>query len=176
MAYAFLKSVAVGALALVVFLKFFLPVFLLRYPFQASWLNFILDTVDGDILIRFGLSDSVYQLLDKAADFTTYLFMFLAGRSWQVGRIIAALFAWRTIGQALYFATQNELVFFFFPNFLEPFFMIYSLLLFINPQKAQWRYEKHLFLIWFIVVAYKMWNEWNTHLANIDLSETFFGF
>ena len=35
------------------------------YPFIGAWLNFILDTIDGDILIPLGLTDPIYQLVDR---------------------------------------------------------------------------------------------------------------
>ncbi|MSP22852.1 MAG: hypothetical protein EXR66_07560 [Dehalococcoidia bacterium] len=68
--------------------KFLLPVALTWLPFEAGWLNFVLDTVDGDILIPAGLGGGVvadqnhlYQNIDKAADYVTYVFMVVA--AWQ---------------------------------------------------------------------------------------------
>jgi len=156
--------------------KFALPLAIIRYPFAASWLNFVLDTSDGDILMRVGLSFDTYQFIDKIADYVTYVAMLVAGWRWKIKRTIIALFALRTVGQILFFATGNEIIFFFFPNFLEPLFMIYALLLWKFRERAHVMYVKYIWLIWFIVVSYKMWNEWNTHVANIELSKFFFGF
>lgn len=47
-------------ISLIVFLKFFVPVLLLKFPFLAGWANFILDTIDGDILILLGLEGFNY--------------------------------------------------------------------------------------------------------------------
>lgn len=155
--------------------KFLLPLAIFWYPFQAPWVNFILDTIDGDILMPLGLSFATYQTIDKVADYFTYIVMLLVGRKWPIGKTILALFLLRTIGQALFFATGNEAVFFFFPNFLEPLFMAYSLLMFKYQGQAHTKYRQHFWLIWAIIVPYKIWNEWNTHIANIELSEVLFG-
>ena len=61
------------------------------------------------------------------------------------------------------------------PNFLEPLFMIYAFLRFRDERTAHDRYREHRLLVWSIVVVYKMWNEWNIHIARIDLSELLFG-
>jgi hypothetical protein len=163
------------AIAGVLVLKFALPLLILRYPFQASLANYVLDTVDGDVLMPLGLAAATYQTWDKAADWVTYVAMFFAGRRWEIRRTITVLFAFRSVGQLLYFATGNDLFFFFFPNFLEPLFLIYSFLRFRDERTAHERYRRHWLLVWSIVVVYKMWNEWNIHVAEIDLSEFFFG-
>jgi hypothetical protein len=167
--------VSTFAIACVLLLKFALPVLILRFPFQASWANYLLDTLDGDVLMPLGLAPASYQTWDKAADWVTYAAMFFAGRRWEIGRAITVLFALRSVGQILYFATGNDLFFFFFPNLLEPLFLIYSLLRFRDERTAHERYRRHRLLVWSIVVVYKMWNEWNIHVARIDLSEFFFG-
>ena len=40
------------AIAAILLLKFTLPLLILRHPFQASWANYVLDTLDGDALVR----------------------------------------------------------------------------------------------------------------------------
>ena len=163
---------------LVIALKFIVPAFMLRFPFQALWANYFLDVVDGDILLSLGMTDDTYQTIDKFADYISYIFMLILGRRWHIRNTVTALFAYRTIGQILFFATRNEMVFFYFQNFLEPLMMAYALILFKqkSEEKAYQTYKKHFFLVWGIVVAYKIWNEWYLHLANIDLSLLFFGF
>lgn len=141
-------------------------------PFIGSWANYFLDVVDGDVLLTLGMSETHYQTLDKVADLFAYVIMFLVGKRWRIGKTITLLFVYRAIGQVLYFATGNEIVFFYFQNFLEPLVMTYALLLFKNKtdEKAYLSYQKHRFLIWGIILTYKIWNEWMLHLANIDLS------
>lgn len=164
---------------LVILLKFLIPLIMLKNPFLGAWGNYFLDVIDGDILLELGLSDSLYQTIDKVADYFSYIIMLLVGIRWRIRKIIIILFIYRTIGQVLFFLTRNELMFFIFQNFLEPLVMVYSLLLLLkkgNEEKAHATYKKYLLLIWGIIILYKVWNEWYLHYANIDLSSIFFGF
>lgn len=162
----------------VVLLKFLLPIAMLVYPFQASWANFVLDSIDGDILMHFGLEGYTYQSVDKLADYFTYIMMLIVGMRWKIKNKIVLLFLYRTIGQFLFFTTRNDFMFIFFPNFLEPLFMIYSLLLFkaSSEAKAFSIYSRRKWLIWVIIITFKMWNEYNIHVIQNDLSQQFFGF
>jgi hypothetical protein len=156
----------------VVALKFLLPVFYLKFPFAAGWGNFVLDAADGDILIPAGLPDATYQLIDKAADWVAYLFMFIWGWKREIRREIAATFALRTVGQALFFATRNELALFFFPNLLEPLFLIYVTMARLRGwDRVQGLYTAHIRPIWVGILLYKFQDEWITHVVNVDRSE-----
>ncbi|QQS44308.1 hypothetical protein IPM65_01775 [Candidatus Roizmanbacteria bacterium] len=164
-------------ITLVIALKFVVPALMLYFPFASLWANYILDVVDGDILQYLGMSDMNYQTVDKTADYVSYIFMLLLGMRWRIKKTVIALFIYRTIGQILFFLTRNELFFFYFQNFLEPLMMIYALILLFqkDESKAYRVYKKYFFLIWAIIIAYKVWNEWYLHFANIDLSTMFFG-
>lgn len=166
------------AQVVIVGFKFVVPPFMLLFPFPAVWINYVLDVVDGDILMGLGMNEFTYQTIDKAADYFSYIFMLFLGLRWQIKRTIVILFLYRTIGQVLFFATRNELMLFYFQNFLEPLVMVYTLLLFKqgSEEKAFQSYKRHFRLIWVIVLAYKVWNEWYLHFANIDLSTLLFGF
>lgn len=118
----------------------------------------------------------MYQNWDKAADLVSYVLMFLVGRRWKIGKTITFLFVMRAVGQALFFITGDDAVFFFLPNFLEPLFMTYALLLLLDKKKAYKRYKKHIRPIWIAIIAYKMWNEYSIHIARRDLSTLYFGF
>ena len=162
---------------IIILFKFLVPLFILKFPFQAVWANYILDVIDGDILLSLGMQDSLYQTIDKIADYFSYIIMLVVGLRWRIKKLILIFFIYRTIGQILFFITRNELVFFYFQNFLEPLFMAYSLILFRqkSEEKTYVTYKKHFFLIWAIIIIYKIWNEWYLHFANIDLSLFFFG-
>lgn len=162
----------------IIALKFFVPALLLWFPFPAAWGNYFLDVIDGDILAQLGMQENTYQLIDKTADYVSYIFMLIVGLRWRIRRTILILFIYRTIGQVLFFITRNELFFFYFQNFLEPLVMIYTLLVFLRKSeaKAYGTYKRHFKLIWGIILAYKLWNEWYLHFANIDLSLFIFGF
>lgn len=162
----------------IVALKFFVPALMLRWPFFGAWGNYVLDVIDGDILLELGLSEAAYQAIDKGADLFSYVIMLVLGLRWRIRKVIIVLFVYRLIGQVLFFATGDEIVFMFFQNFLEPLVMAYALLLLLNKgneERAYQAYRKYFFLVWGIVIAYKLWNEWYLHYANIDLSTFFFG-
>ena len=162
---------AVVGIVVVVALKYLLPVALIPFPFVAGWGNFVLDSVDGDILIPLGLPDVVYQRIDKSADWVTYLFMVAAAWRWPIRRVVIALFLFRSVGQALFFRTENEFVFFLFPNFLEPLFLGYATIAFFRGADAPAFYRRHAVAIWAVVILYKMQDEWITHVSNLDRSE-----
>lgn len=151
---------------------------MLKFPLFGLWGNYFLDVVDGDILLSLGMSDATYQSIDKATDFVSYIFMLLLGLRWSIRKIVIILFSYRIIGQILYFVTGNELIFFYFQNFLEPLMMVYALILFRqkDEKKAYLTYKKYIILVWAIVLIYKIWNEWYLHFANFDLSLLLFGF
>jgi hypothetical protein len=151
-------------------LKFLLPGLLIWFPFLSGWANFVLDTIDGDILIPLGLEDYNYQTIDKFADYVTYIFMLKVGWKWESHKEIKFTFALRTIGQILFFLTRDELMFFFFPNFLEPLFLIYATLLFIKKNRAYTIYKKYFKLIWGFILIYKFQDELITHVVNVDRS------
>jgi len=164
-------------IGIVIVFKFLVPSLMLLFPFVSLWANYVLDVVDGDILQYLGMSDIQYQTIDKTADYVSYIFMLILGLRWRIKNTVIALFIYRTIGQVLFFMTRNELFFFYFQNFLEPLMMIYALILFVQKDetKAYKVYKKYFFLIWGIIIVYKVWNEWYLHFANIDLSTIFFG-
>jgi hypothetical protein len=164
---------SMGAIAIIIFLKYAVPIVIVFMPFLGGWTNFVLDTIDGDILIPLGLSDSAYQIVDKSADWVTYIGMVLVSwlLKWPIRKWIYALFGLRTIGQLAFFLTLDERVFFLFPNFLEPLFLAYATIVFFKKANAFAFYQKHKVIVWIIVIVYKMQDEWITHIANVDRTE-----
>lgn len=163
---------------LIVTLKLFIPPLMLKFPFFSLWANYFWDVIDGDMLKFLGMSESFYQTLDKSIDLYSYIFMFWLGLRLKIKKLVIGLFIYRLVGQLLFFLIGNELVFFLFQNFLEPLLMIYTLILFVNKgneSKAFLFYKKHQLIIWLVILGYKIWNEWYLHVANIDLSQFFFG-
>lgn len=166
----------------IILLKFLLPVLTIFVPFMAGWGNFILDTIDGDLLIPLGLADSAYQPIDKLADWATYIGMVVLAykMDWPFKKLVLGLFIFRSIGQLAFLINREELLFFVFPNFLEPFFLIvvtimaYKRVIKKLPKWQQSAYQtviKHRWLIAIFVVVYKMQDEYITHVGNIDRSE-----
>ncbi len=159
------------AVAVIVAAKYVIPILIIPFPFLAGWANFVLDTVDGDLLIPLGLEDPTYQLIDKSADWVTYIGMVGAARRWRIRRLVWGLFAFRTVGQLLFFVTREEIVFFLFPNFLEPLFLIYATVGYFRRDTVHEIYARHRVGIWIFVVLYKLQDEWITHVGNIDRTD-----
>lgn len=165
-------------LVIVVCLKFIVPSFMLWVPIVGLWGNYILDVIDGDILLSLGMAEHTYQSIDKFADLVAYCFMFILAKRWHIRKTISILFAYRVIGQILFFITGDERIFFVFQNFLEPLMLIYVLLILKqkSEKKAYEIYKKYIWAWWGIILVYKVWEEWRIHLANMDLSLFLFGF
>jgi len=163
-------------IVVIIALKFIIPIFVAFFPFAAGWANFVLDTVDGDLLIPLGMEDATYQPIDKFADLFTYVGMVAAAWKfkWKIRSWIYGLFALRLIGQIGFFITENEAIFFYFPNFLEPLFLFYASTIAIkNVATAERLWDTKKWLILALVFVYKMQDEYFTHIGNIDRTEFF---
>lgn len=173
---------AAAAIVLILLAKFALPVLIVWFPFAAGWANFVLDSIDGDLLIPLGLSDGVYQPVDKITDWVTYAaIVVLAYRTaWPVRRLVLGLFLFRSIGQAAFLVTTDELFLAAFPNFLEPLFLVTATFMAwqrVIRRAADWRerafgtLRRHRWLIAILIVVYKLQDEYFTHVANVDRSD-----
>lgn len=162
-------------IALVIAAKFLIPVGIPFAPFSFGWANFVLDTVDGDLLLPLGLADGTYQPIDKLADWATYIGMAVAAWRfrWSIRRWIWGLFAFRSIGQVLFLVSGAEWWLFVFGNYLEPLFLVYATaraLLKSEDRTAAW-FHRHRVVIAVFVVLYKLQDEYVTHIGNIDRTE-----
>jgi len=170
------------AIALIIAAKFGLPLLILRFPFAAGWANFFLDSFDGDLLIPLGLPNEVYQPVDKITDWVTYIVIvvYVFWKAWPIRRLMLALFLYRSVGQISFLVTGNELLLAFFPNFLEPLFLVtVTILTFerVVRRFPDWEDRgfailfRHKWLIGGTIVIYKLIDEYITHVGNIDRSE-----
>lgn len=171
-----------AGIVLIVAAKFLLPVLIIPFPFVAGWANFVLDSIDGDLLIPLGVPNEVYQPVDKIADWLTYVAMVVVGyrNGWSIRRLLLGLFLFRSMGQVAFLVTGNELFLALFPNFLEPLFLVTASIL--AWQRAVRHYpdwkergfavlHRHRWLIGTLVVVYKLQDEYFTHVADLDRSE-----
>jgi len=158
---------------LIITLKFLIPLGIVFSPFYFGWINFILDTIDGDLLIPLGMTDANYQPIDKIADWATYVGMVFASwrLRWKIRKWIYGLFIFRSIGQIVFLLFGDERIFFIFPNFLEPLFLIYATVVLFKKGSAYEFYLRHKIWIWLFIIIYKMQDEWITHIGNIDRSD-----
>ncbi len=171
-----------AAIALVIAAKFALPLLIIPFPFAAGWTNFFLDGFDGDLLIPLGLQNELYQPVDKISDWVTYVAIVIVGfrNAWPTRRLMLGLFLFRSIGQAGFLLTGNELLLAVFPNFLEPLFLVTATILAwerVIRHLPDWQERgfailyRHRWLIGTLIVVYKLQDEYFTHVANIDRSE-----
>jgi hypothetical protein len=172
----------VVGIALIVAAKFALPVLIVRFPFAAGWANFVLDSIDGDLLVPLGLLNEAYQPVDKLADWATYVAIVVVAyrNAWPTRRLMLGLFLFRSVGQVGFLVTENELFLAAFPNFLEPLFLVTASIL--AYQRAirrlpDWQergfavLHRYRWLIGTLIVVYKLQDEYFTHIANVDRSE-----
>jgi hypothetical protein len=158
----------------VIILKFTLPFIMIFFPFAAGWANFILDSIDGDILVPLGLANENYQIIDKIADYVTYICMVIWAYKNKaiIKKEILIVFLLRTIGQFMFFITRNELSLFFFPNLVEPLFLFFvTMLIFRGKELTEKFYKKYIWIIWIVILIYKFQDEWFTHVSNLDRSD-----
>jgi len=156
-------------IVVVVALKFLLPVLIFRFPFAAGWANFFLDSIDGDILVPAGLPEPTYQVVDKVADWVTYLCIVLWGWKREIRTEVVVVFLLRTIGQVLFLLSGNELILFVFPNLLEPLFLVYVTIARIKGWDNVYTiYRRYAAPIWAAILVYKFQDEYVTHVANVD--------
>jgi len=178
------SPIGVAGIVLVVAAKFGLPLLIIRWPFVAGWANLVLDGVDGDLLVPLGLPNETYQPIDKLSDWVTYVaIVVLAYRdAWPIRRLMLGLFLFRSIGQVGFLATGNELMLAFFPNFLEPLFLVTASILAWERavrHLPDWRERGFAILrryrlpIGIVIVIYKLQDEYVTHVGNIDRSDLF---
>jgi hypothetical protein len=172
------------AIALIVAAKFALPLLIIPFPFAAGWANFFLDSFDGDLLVPLGLMNGAYQPVDKITDWVTYVAIVIVAYrdEWPTKRLMLGLFLFRSVGQAGFLLTGNEVLLAVFPNFLEPLFLVtVSMLAWERAvrHRPDWRarafgtLRRHRWLIGTLIVVYKLQDEYFTHVANVDRSEFF---
>ncbi len=178
------SPIEVLAIALIIAAKFGLPILIVRFPFAAGWANFVLDSVDGDLLVPLGLPNESYQPIDKLADWVTYVAIVVVAyrNEWPTRRLMLGLFLFRSVGQVGFLLTGNELFLAVFPNFLEPLFLVTASILAwerVIRRLPDWQersfalLHRHRWLIGTLIVIYKIQDEYFTHVANIDRSEFF---
>ena len=95
-------------------------------------------------------------------------------------RLMLGLFLFRSVGQVGFLVTGNELLLAFFPNFLEPLFLVtVTILAFerVIRHYPDWQERgfailyRYRWLIGTVIVIYKLQDEWVTHVGNIDRTE-----
>lgn len=101
-------------------------------------------------------------------------------RQWPIRRLVLALFAFRSIGQAGFLVSGNELIPPPSPNFLEPLFLVAASLLAWQRtvrHRSDWQHrafavlDRYRWPIGAAIVVYKLVDEYITHVGKIDRSD-----
>lgn len=138
---------------------------MLLTPFWGWLSSLLLDLWDYGAFMRAGFTYRQYQIFDKALDWWFDLFMFVTPfyLDWPLKWVFAIIFAWRTIGEVIYFLLNEKgIVYFFAPNVIEFFFLAYYVLLTFFP-----KHEGYVELIVFaICLIFKLYQEYLLYFKN----------
>ncbi|OHA13385.1 MAG: hypothetical protein A2909_01800 [Candidatus Tagabacteria bacterium RIFCSPLOWO2_01_FULL_39_11] len=130
---------AEAASIFVIFIRFFVPLTILRWPLGGAVIAIFGDISDVMIMEKFGWGysgDGSYHNFDKFFD-TYYLFFeFLAVHRWQntlARRTAKTLFLWRFVGFAIFEFTGFRPAFALAPNIFEHFYLFWAAIIRFFP-------------------------------------------
>lgn len=110
-------------------LRVLAPLTVLRWPLPGVLLSMAIDVYDWNFFDITSYDDnSVYQNWDRVMDMYFWFVTLFMVRRWEdtTAKYLAfILFAFRMIGQILFFLTQDRSFLFFFPNFYDNFLVMY---------------------------------------------------
>ena len=160
--------------AVVVGLRFVVPLFIPRYPLPAVVASLVLDAVDHSIFQAFGYDPPHYQSYDKAMDVYYQAIAYLSTlRNWtspsayEVGRF---LYFYRLIGVTAFELSGWRPLLLIFPNTFEYFFIAYEV---VRTRRDPRRYTLR-FWVWVAAVIWvvvKLPQEWWIHVAQLDFTD-----
>jgi hypothetical protein len=159
----------------VVGLRFFVPLFIPRWPLPAVLACLVLDGIDQSVFQAFGFDPPGYQNYDKAMDLFYLSIAFLSSlqnwtRSAAVG-ISRFLFFYRMVGVMAFEITGERSLLLIFPNTFEYFFIAYEIV------RLRWDPRRFGTRFW-IVTAAAVWifiklpQEYWIHVAQLDFTDT----
>jgi len=161
--------------AVVVGLRFVVPLFIPKWPLPAVFACLVLDGIDQSIFQRFGFDPPGYQNYDKAMDLFYLSIAFLASlqnwtRSSAVG-LSRFLFFYRMVGVMAFEITGNRTLLLIFPNTFEYFFIAYELV------RLRWDPRRFGLKFWLVTAAaiwivIKLPQEYWIHVAQLDFTDT----
>lgn len=160
----------------IIFLRIISAPLIFIWPLISIILSFFLDIIDIEFASRGVLTLSEYERSDKALDLWWYsnamLFSWFSLPYYRL--FLLTLFIFRIVGDAIFFLKNDRRILFLFPNFFENIF----LLIFFSLYFKQLNFlldKKYFFISLSIVVLLKILQEWWVHIAQISISEDFFG-
>ena len=167
----------------VVLARFFVPLYILRYPLPAILVALVVDGVDQTIFQQFTtLNLDGYQGYDKALDIYYLTIAYIATlRNWKNHFAFKAskfLYYYRLVGVVLFELLQFRWLLLIFPNTFEYFFIFYEAVrVRWEPRKLSKRFVVGaIAAIWIVI---KLPQEYWIHIAQMDatdfIKETIYG-
>jgi hypothetical protein len=155
---------------LVIFLRLFIPLSILRSPLLGAFLSIGLDLLDWHLFQAFAPDQiSQYQELDKILDFY-YIGLeasvVLLWKDVRVKRTAVFLFLYRTIGVLLFEVFQMRFLLLVFPNIFEVFFIFY--LIYSRFKKTTALSLKEMILFFIFLGVPKIIQEYVMHYAQME--------
>lgn len=160
--------------AAIVALRFFVPLWIPRYPLPAVLAALVIDGVDQTIFQTLGIDLPGYQGYDKALDIYYLTIAYIAAiRNWThefAFQVLRFLFYWRLVGVAAFELTEWRPLLLIFSNTFEYFFIFYE------SVRAAWdprRMSRRLVLgaAAAILVFIKLPQEYWIHIAKLDATD-----
>lgn len=157
---------------LVILLRIFVPLLILRWPLIGGALAIWLDIIDWSTKNLLGFSPfGDYQIVDKMLDI--YYLSFLAFVSLRFKNIVIrnlslGLFLFRFVGFTIFEITQMRQMLFLFPNVFENFFFFYYIL----RKTASYEPKISFYFLSIIVVLLaipKIFQEFSAHIIQKPL-------
>jgi len=166
---------ATVVLAVVVGLRFLLPLFIPRWPLPAVLACLVLDGIDQSVFQSFGFDPPGYQNYDKAMDLFYLSVAFLASlQNWTRSCAVSisrVLFFYRMVGVMAFEISGARTLLLVFPNTFEYFFIAYELV------RLRWDPRRFGTRFWVMTAAgiwifIKLPQEYWIHVAQLDFTDT----
>ena len=143
------------------------------WPLLSIIVSFFLDLIDADFAHKV-VSKKLYQIIDKNLDLWWFInvmiYSYIKYPDYKIYLLI--LFAYRFLGQLIYYISGNRNILLFFPNFFEwVFFLIFLGKNYYPSVIAGQTFYSILLVIFFV----KIFHEWFLHVADLSIREDFFG-
>ena len=157
-----LNSPQKKALLTVALIRLLAPLLLFWSLPAGIFAGLLCDGFDYELLHRkLKISHSAYQINDKFFDLYWYcliiIYLLSENLAPQLNLLFLFLFAYRLIGQIVFFTTLERKNFLFFPNLFEPLFWVWA----IFPQKSL---SFFIAITLSFILPLKLFNEYYTHV------------
>lgn len=162
------------AFGIIALLRILVPFSIFFHPVAATAASIILDSLDGYMGFRAGMTHRGYHTYDKLMDYWWYMFILLYSVDLSIFPVIFILFVYRTAGQIVSLTLQKRSMLFWFPNILEHFFIAY-LLATIFPIMAPLVSDRLQPLALSICFAIAMTREYWLHVKNKSVTQDIWG-